>query len=338
MTANAPDRGLPCPAVLIIAFNRPDTTRRVFQAVREARPASLFFACDAPRPGRMDDVERVNAVRSLLDAVDWPCSLQTRFPAQNLGCGRAPSEAIRWFLNAASEGIILEDDCLPTPAFFRFCATMLDRHRHDDRVALVAGSNMAPLVALPASHGFSRVTASWGWATWQRVWNDFSLRPSAITSDEHWTKTLHPNAVSFLQRKLQHILDGKIESVWDYQFLVQVLRAGQLAVVPGKNLILNIGFDGSGTHFGGSGRPWAAPAFAFNPDDDWSDRPPVIADSLYDRHYLTSGHRGSSKFARQVLKWRILWSRRRRPREAALFDTPGDRSKARWTCPPGICA
>jgi hypothetical protein len=144
--------------------------------------------------------------------------------------------------------------------------------------------------------------------------------PPPIGEDEPWARTLHPNAVRFLRRKFAAIAASKVGSVWDYQLMVQVLRAGQLTVVPRSNLVLNIGFDGMGTHFGKGGRPWAAPAFAYDPADDWSDRPVVQANEPLDRHYLTSGHRGSSKFMRQVLKWRILWARRRRPADAVLFD------------------
>jgi|GEM_PF-701909 len=308
------------PAVLIVAFNRPETTRRVFAAVRAARPAKLFFACDAPRPDRPGEANRVAEVRAILRGVDWPCEVHTRFPEANLGCGPGVSSAITWFLNEVGEGIILEDDCLPTPAFFRFCATMLERYRHDQRIALVAGSNMAPLLRLPSAYGFSRVTSCWGWATWKRTWDQFNFIPEPIRDDEPWVRTLHPNAVDFLRRKFDAIATGKVRTVWDYQFMVQALRSGQLTVVPGRNLILNIGFDGTGTHFGKGGRPWAAPAFAFDPDDKWAESPPVVADEQYDQHYLTSGHRGSSKFMRQVLKWRILWARRRRPADAVLFD------------------
>ena len=79
--------GSPVPPVLIVAFNRPESTRRVFAAVRAARPARLFLACDAPRPGKAGEAERVAEVRALVGAVDWPCDVRTRFPEANLGCG-----------------------------------------------------------------------------------------------------------------------------------------------------------------------------------------------------------------------------------------------------------
>jgi hypothetical protein len=67
--------GLLVPPVLIIAFNRPDSTRRVFSAVRAAKPSKLFLACDAARPGKAGEAARVAEVRALVDAVDWPCEI-----------------------------------------------------------------------------------------------------------------------------------------------------------------------------------------------------------------------------------------------------------------------
>ena len=39
------------------------------------------------------------------------------------------------------EGIVLEDDCLPHPSFFRFCEELLERYREDERIAMVSGDN-----------------------------------------------------------------------------------------------------------------------------------------------------------------------------------------------------
>ena len=96
-----------CPAVLIVAFNRPETTQRVFAAVRQVRPPRLFFVCDAPRPDRPGETEGVAAVRDILLGLDWPCAVRTLLPESNLGCGPGVSSAINCFLGEAGEGIIL---------------------------------------------------------------------------------------------------------------------------------------------------------------------------------------------------------------------------------------
>jgi len=308
------------PHILLIAFNRPDEAKRVFEQIRLSRPIKLYIACDGPRPQKAGELERVEKVRQLANEVDWPCEVRTRFLNENLGCGRAVSSAIEWFLKDAGEGIILEDDCLPTPAFFRFCSIMLDRYRNDERVGVIAGSNMAPLVELESSYGFSTILSCWGWATWKRTWNKYTLQPKPIEVGERAVEGLHKNTVEFLRDTSLKISNGAIHT-WDYQLMIQLLRTSQLVVVPRENLVLNIGFNGSGAHYTKTSRPWAAPAFAFNPATNWNEGPPVVANKSYDHHSLVAGHRGSSKFMRQVLKWRIIWQRRMRPAGAALFDS-----------------
>ncbi len=299
---------LPVPSVLIIAFNRPDSTRRVFAAVRAARPAKLFLACDAARPGKAVEAERVAEVRALVDAVDWPCEVRTKFPESNLGCGLGVSSAISWFLGEAGEGIILEDDCLPTPAFFKYTAVMLERYRHDSRIALISGSNMAMLAHIQGDYAFSRAISCWGWATWKRTWDDFRLSVPEISMDEPWARASHPRMIAKLNREIRRTNVGNPHT-WDYQLLVQCFRSGQLTVVPRWNLVLNIGFDGDGAHYGAGGRPWSVPAEAHNPKTDWSRLEPVVVHAQYDAHYLACGHRGSGVLYRQWLKLRFWLAR-----------------------------
>jgi len=65
--------------VAFIIFNRPDTTRIVFQAIRNARPDRLFIVADGPRPNKEGEAERCAAARRIVDnGVDWPCEVHTR--------------------------------------------------------------------------------------------------------------------------------------------------------------------------------------------------------------------------------------------------------------------
>ena len=291
----------PCPAVLVIAFNRVDTVSRVMAALRQAKPAQLYLACDGPRAGRAGEREAVAAVRAVMADVDWPCAVKTRFLDENLGCARGVSSAIEWFLSEAGEGIILEDDCLPSPAFFPYAAAMLERYRDDHRVAQVSGSNMVPEVAFEHDHGFSRLATSWGWATWRRAWVGYTLLPAMIEPDEPWARNFDPRAFRFLAKGFRKILGGTVHT-WDYQWLVHLLRRGQLTVVPRKNLVVNIGFDGQGAHYSGKGRSWWVPAHAFAFQGDWTEEVPVVPDAAYDRNYAIASFAGVGQWARACLK------------------------------------
>jgi len=133
--------------VLFIVFNRPETTRRVFEAIRAARPERLYVAADGPRSGRPEESARCALVRQIATAVDWPCDVQTRFLDENLGCGRAVTAAIDWFFEHEPAGIILEDDTLPHPDFFGFCGELLDRYATDERIGMIRGFNPMTLMA-----------------------------------------------------------------------------------------------------------------------------------------------------------------------------------------------
>ena len=127
--------------VLLLIFNRPRTTKQVFEAVREAKPRSLHIAADGPRSHRQGESDLCEETRALVRSPDWDCTVQTLFRDHNLGCRKAVSQAISWFFENVDEGIILEDDCVPDASFFPYCSQLLARYRDDERVSMIAGSN-----------------------------------------------------------------------------------------------------------------------------------------------------------------------------------------------------
>jgi hypothetical protein len=89
--------------------------------------------------------------------------------------------------------------------------------------------------------------------------------------------------------------------------LVAQLRANQLTVVPRYNLVLNIGFEGGGTHFQKSHQPWWAPRYYFNFNGNWMQRVDVRNSITFDRHYLITCHNGGGKFLRNWIKIQRLF-------------------------------
>jgi hypothetical protein len=182
------------PAVLLVAFARPDLLRRVLAQVREARPSRVFVSVDGPRPERADDAAATAACHAVAAEIDWPCEVKTRFLNENHGCKLAVSGAISWFFEQVEEGIILEEDCVPGAAFFSFCAELLERYRDDARVGLISGNNFLPgALWRDEGHGFTRYAFIWGWATWRRAWEKFDRDlqdwPERRPSD--WLRRVH---------------------------------------------------------------------------------------------------------------------------------------------------
>jgi hypothetical protein len=157
------------------------------------------------------------------------------------------SQAITWFLAEVGEGIILEDDCLPDLSFFPFCAEMLERYRNVSNVMQISGFNLiSDSYPMESDYILSNLGWQWGWATWQRAWNQFDYKMSS------WPrfKTLGLHKYFPFNSDRSKIFDdtfaGKIDT-WDYQWAYAVASHSGLSVVPRLNLVRNIGF-GCGTH------------------------------------------------------------------------------------------
>ncbi|MBN1242910.1 MAG: nucleotide-diphospho-sugar transferase [Spirochaetales bacterium] len=239
--------------VLLIVFNRLDTLEAVMSAVREAAPARLFVAADGPRANRPGEKENCGQVRDfVLRNVDWPCEVKTRFNEKNLGCGKAVSSAITWFFSEVEEGIILEDDCVPSHSFFAYCDELLERYHDDGRVMHIAGHN--PLHsnrAGGASYYFARIQHCWGWASWRRAWKHYSFDVEGLEGfkAEKRLDAIFKRKISrdywqgIFERMERHEID-----TWDYQWVYSILKNDGLCVNPTRNLVSNIGFGGGGTH------------------------------------------------------------------------------------------
>jgi hypothetical protein len=270
--------------ILFLVFNRPAVTARVFESIRAQRPHRLFVAADGPRPERDGDAALCAETRRLATAVDWPCEVTTLFRENNLGCGNAVSTAIGWFFSLVEEGIILEDDCLPHPDFFRFCATMLERYRNDGRVALVTGDHFIPAsLACTHSHYFSKYAQIWGWATWRRTWETYDRHLTSLPV-AGWDAIVRRLSPTMIEREywldvLRSLLAGNIDT-WDYQLIFSLWKTGGLTVAPHRNLICNLGYGPDATHTSFDGtlaeQPTGPLSLALG------DQPPVVADPALD--------------------------------------------------------
>ncbi len=236
--------------VLFLLFNRPDTTQLVFEAIRKAKPNKLYIAADGPRT--FEENGMCNETRNIATAnIDWDCSVFTLFREKNLGCRYAVSSAITWFFENESEGIILEDDCLPSDSFFGFCSSLLEKYRNDDRIGHIGGVNFQfDNIRGDGSYYFSKLPHIWGWASWRRVWKDYDVTMKSFPefkANKH-LDNIEPHIYkNYWIDIFETTYNGELNT-WDTQYTYQHLINNRLAVLPNINLISNIGFGINATH------------------------------------------------------------------------------------------
>jgi len=237
--------------VLFIIYNRPDHTYKVFEEIRKVRPKNLYIAADGPKESKTGDLNLCQQTRSIINHIDWDCSIKTKFSKWNIGCKLNVSNAISWFFENEEEGIILEDDCLPNICFFSFCSTLLNKYRYDYSVGHIGGNNFLDSTVDTDSYFFSKYPFIWGWATWRRAWklNNLSLStfPETLVNNKFgpYFKS-NFEKYTFYNKFLQVYNDRK--DTWDYQWLYTMWYNNLKSIVPPVNLVKNIGFDNRATH------------------------------------------------------------------------------------------
>ena len=238
--------------VALFMFRRPETTARVLEAIRAARPPLLLVVADGPRTNRPDDAPACAATRALIDGVDWPCEVRREYATANMGCRRRVASGLAWVFGQVPEAIILEDDCVPDQTFFAFCDQLLERYRDDPRVAQISGANNQKGRRRGThSYFFSRYNNVWGWASWRRVFDryDVDMHRWPELRDAHWLAGVldDQRMVRFWTQQFQAVYEGRIDT-WDYQWIFSTWLHSMLSLVPNRNLVRNIGFGAGASH------------------------------------------------------------------------------------------
>lgn len=238
--------------ILYIIFNRIDTVQQTFPVIKKQKPKHLYVAADGPRIEKSGEAEKCNQVRNwVLSQIDWDCEVKTLFREDNLGCGKGPASAISWFFENVEQGIILEDDCLPTDSFFSFCENLLEKYKDDERIMQISGTNRLGLIKESTSYFFTNYPSEWGWATWKRAWDkyDYSIKQWGTKEAKDIVADMYGKYSIFLAKIFDDTFNN-VDSItwWDYQWgFIKNINSG-LTITPYLNQISNIGFDENATH------------------------------------------------------------------------------------------
>jgi len=268
--------------ILFIVFNRPETTKKVFCAIQNARPSKLYIACDGPRNKGEKSV--CTQVLDIFSDINWPCQVQYLIRKKNLGCKYGVSTAINWFFEHESEGIILEDDVLPSPSFFSFCEEMLEKYRNNERVGMISGSNLISQELRSSEYFFSEIYSIWGWATWSSVWKSYKVELDDwpdVNKELYLAKQFGSKKLGkYFKKNFDSIKAGLIDT-WDHQWAYNCIFNSKLCLTPRANLVTNIGVIGthstqlSENHFVKSGE-YLSSNTKFEPDlvvdHDWQKK------------------------------------------------------------------
>lgn len=240
--------------VLLITFNRPKYTEIVLNALKRANVENLYIFKDGPRPHNENDLKASKEIENLVKQINWTSQIHTNFMNNNLGCGWGPYSAISWAFQYEEELIILEDDCVPTIAFFDYCSFLLDKYKNNEKVRHISGRSiyMEHPIFKEYDYIFTQYAPTLGWATWKRVWDGFSLQENydiiPFFKKGGFTNQFSSKKEALYANSLYYNRKAPLKEAWhswDYQFLIFSSATGALSIIPSKNLIKYIGVEGT---------------------------------------------------------------------------------------------
>lgn len=244
--------------ILLILFNRPQYIDKQFEILSLLAPQQLYVALDGPRENNYKDELLCTEVKQkVLQKVFWDCNLNIKESRVNLGCKNGPISALNWFFNLVDEGIILEDDCLPSISFFNFASSMLFKYRYNEKIFAISGCNYG-LHEYSTSYSYSRYMNPWGWATWRTSINQitYNLNDWKDSDKLNLLRKKIGNGIFDVDHKwfkfwiniFDQLSNKTFNSAWDYHWIYHIFMNNKYIVIPSKNLVSNNGFGVDATH------------------------------------------------------------------------------------------
>lgn len=252
-------------ALLIIAFNRPDHTKRLLESLEknpEYWKLPVYIFIDGPR--NSNDTEKIRNVEDICRS-RRPDAVISRSP-KNKGLRQSVVKAVSTVLDRAEKIIVLEDDLIVSPAFLNYMLKGLETYTSDENVMSIHGYSIKGRFSTSSTY-FLPGADCWGWGTWRRAWEhytddaDLLLRELSARNLESKFSLNHKGPHLDL---LVAAAEGTIDS-WAIRWHTSAFLRGGVTLYPARSLVQNTGMDGSGTHSGNT-KIYETPLSVVSPD------------------------------------------------------------------------
>ena len=233
------------PPVLIVGFRRFQNLKNILHICVQAGVTRIYVAIDGPRSDA--DEEDILACKSALVEFEKTFNgiLSTRFATVNGGAAYSVLSGCDWVFESEEFAIILEDDCLPSLDFFTYVSDARKHLSLDSNVYLIGGSQFVPREYTSDTWHLSDYPSIRGWATSRRKWG--VLRQELRTFNFRKSRFIKSPEFTYWEAGATRAFLGFVDA-WDTP-LVHILKLNKWkTILPGRNLVSNVGNDFAATH------------------------------------------------------------------------------------------
>jgi hypothetical protein len=235
-------------AVLLLAYRRWQNIEAILDLCRAAGISPIYLHIDGGRTSTENaDTDKTLQVSNAYKDC-WGIDIRIVKQSNNLGCAISMLASLNSAFLTEEEIIILEDDCIPSPDFFRYMEDSFAVMSWNPSIALACGAQFAP-PDLTGNHWMlSRYPLNWGWGISKSQWNTLSSK--ILKSDKLSACTdlkLSRQEKVYWDEGSRRALAGYTD-VWDTLLVREVLRHNLYSILPAQNLVTNVGNDAHALH------------------------------------------------------------------------------------------
>lgn len=238
--------------VIVFAYNRPNHLRQTLAALAKntlANESELFIYCDGAKESATDEQKAsVADTRKVAHDTSGFKGVTVVERPQNIGLMNNIVGAVTEIVNKYGRVIVLEDDMITSPGTLQYFNDALEAYKDEEKVMHIVSYMFPHRWPLPETFFYTVPYPGGGWATWSRAWKYY---PSNIEElYDYWKdKWRYFNYWNHdeddLVKQLVDNYNGTLRT-WFIRWYAVMLKMGGLTLYPGKSLVTNTGFDGSG--------------------------------------------------------------------------------------------
>lgn len=240
--------------IALFVYNRLTHTTKTIDALKAnilADESELFIFADGAKSE--DGRAKVAEVREYIKTISGFKKVTVYEKERNIGLANSIISGVTEIVNQYGKVIVVEDDLVTSKYFLQYMNDGLNFYENEEKVISIHGYMYPVKRDLPEAF-FIKGADCWGWATWKRGWDIFNSDGKYLLEQlkaKNLTKKFDFDGRYQYTKMLEDQIAGKVNS-WAIRWYASAFLADKFTLYPGKSLVNNIGFDGSGTHCGPS--------------------------------------------------------------------------------------
>lgn len=243
--------------IVLFVYNRPKHTKLVLDALSinpESCNSNLIVYCDGPKKNAIEvDIINISLTRQIVKLENRFLSVEIIEREYNLGLSNSIINGVTEIVNKYGQIIVLEDDIVPSSGFLNYMNDALEIYKDDQSVGCIHAWNYKlNIESAPDSTFFLRGGDCWGWGTWVESWNSFNPDGSSLAKQIIQKGIKYNFNRNGTQPFFEMLIDqiNKKNDSWAIRWYASLYLKDIYCLHPVSSLVLNIGFDNTGTHCG----------------------------------------------------------------------------------------